>query len=268
MSAAPPIVLTIAGSDPSGGAGLQADLKTIHQHGGYGAAVPTLITVQSTKGVEQVEHLSPDLVRAQLACLLEDLEPSAAKTGALGTPAAAHVVASWMERTRFAWVIDPVWLPARGRPLSRGDMVEAYREAIIPRAALVTPNTLEAELLAEMPVRSLEEARRAAERIGALGAQAVLVKGGHLEGQVRGIDVLLCDGELTEFEAAELVPGSHHGTGCALSAAIATRIAFGDDIPAAVRRAKTWLTGALAGSFAVGTGAKPVNHLWPVSEET
>jgi hydroxymethylpyrimidine/phosphomethylpyrimidine kinase len=267
MTAAPPVVLTIAGSDPSGGAGLQADLKTIHQHGGYGAAVPTLITVQSTKGVEQVELLSPELLRAQLACLLEDLEPSAAKTGALGTPAAAHVVGSVMEHTRFPWVVDPVWLPARGRPLSRGDMVEAYRGAVIPRATLVTPNSLEAELLAKMPVRSIAQARQAAERIAALGARAVLVKGGHLEGEARGTDVLLCDGEVTELAAAELVPGRHHGTGCALSAAIATRIAFGDDIRTAVEGAKTWLTGALARSFAVGRGAKPVNHLWPVSDE-
>jgi hydroxymethylpyrimidine/phosphomethylpyrimidine kinase len=264
-----PVVLTIAGSDPSGGAGLQADLKTIHQHGGYGAAVPTLISVQSTRGVESVELLSADLIRAQLACLLEDFEPSSAKTGALGTPAAAHVVASVMQKhTRIPWVVDPVWLPARGKPLSRGDMVEAYRHAIVPRASLVTPNVLEAELLAEMSVRSIAEARQAAERIAALGARAVLVKGGHLEGEAQGIDVLLCDGEMTELAAAELVPGRFHGTGCALSAAIATRIALGDDIPGAVGRAKTWLTGALAGSFAVGTGAKPVNHLWPVSDET
>jgi hydroxymethylpyrimidine/phosphomethylpyrimidine kinase len=268
MIRTPPVVLTIAGSDPSGGAGLQADLKTIHQHGGYGAAVPTLVSVQSTREVEQVELLSADLIRAQLHCLLEDLEPSAAKTGALGTPAAAQVVASLMEEhTRFPWVVDPVWLPARGRPLSRGDMVEAYREAIVPRAVLLTPNAREAELLAEMPVRSIVQARRAAERIAALGVRAVLVKGGHLEGEARGVDVLLCDGEMTELAAAELVPGRFHGTGCALSAAIATRMALGDDIVAAVRRAKTWLTGALASSFAVGTGARPINHLWPVSDE-
>jgi hydroxymethylpyrimidine/phosphomethylpyrimidine kinase len=264
MSDALPIVLTVAGSDPSGGAGLQADLKTIHQHGAYGAAVPTLITVQNTNGVEHVELLSPDLVRAQLASLLGDVEPAAAKTGALGSRAVAHVLGSFMEETRFAWVVDPVWLPTRGRPLSSGDVVEAYKDAVIPRAAIVTPNAHEAGLLAGMPVRSLDDARNAAERIAALGAPAVLVKGGHLEGSARGTDLLLHGGEVTKLAPAEIVPGRFHGTGCALSAAIATRLAFGEDLPSAVDGAKAWLTGALAHAFAVGKGARPANHLWPL----
>jgi hydroxymethylpyrimidine/phosphomethylpyrimidine kinase len=262
MSEAPPIVLTVAGSDPSGGAGLQADLKTIHQHGAYGVAVPTLITAQSTTGVEEVELLSPDLVRAQLSSLLADVEPAAAKTGALGSPGVAHVLGSFMKETRFPWVVDPVWLPTRGRPLSKGNIVDAYKEALIPRAALVTPNVQEAALLAEMAVRSLDDAREAAERIAALGASAVLIKGGHLEGSDRGTDVLLQDGEVTELPAAQVVAGRFHGTGCALSAAIATRLALGQDIPAAVEGAKAWLAGALAHAFAVGKGAKPVNHFW------
>jgi hydroxymethylpyrimidine/phosphomethylpyrimidine kinase len=264
MSDAPPAVLTVAGSDPSGGAGVQADLKTIHQHGGYGAAVPTLITVQNTDGVEEVELLSPDLVRAQLSSLLGDLEVAAAKTGALGSPEVAHVVGSFMKETRFPWVVDPVWLPTRGRPLSKGDIVEAYKEVLVPRAALVTPNAQEAALLAEMAVCSLADAREAAERIARLGASAVLVKGGHLEGSARGTDVLLHDGEVTELPPTEIVAGRFHGTGCALSAAIATRLALGQDIPAAVEGAKAWLTGALAHAFAVGKGAKPVNHFWPM----
>jgi len=267
MRDAPPTVLTVAGSDPSGGAGLQADLKTIHQHRAYGIGVPTLITVQNTGGVEEVELLSPDLVRAQLASLLRDVEPAAAKTGALGSPAVTHVLGSIMEETAFAWVVDPVWLPTRGRPLSKGDVFTAYKDAVIPRAALVTPNAQEAGLLAEMPVRSLEDARTAAERIAALGAPAVLVKGGHLEGSATGIDVLLHDGKVTELAAAEVVPGRFHGTGCALSAAIATRLAFGEDIPAAVEGAKGWLTAALAHAFSVGKGARPVNHLWPLDEK-
>ena len=260
----PPIILTVAGSDPSGGAGLQADVKTIHQHGAYGVAVPTLITVQNTEGVQSVERLSPDLVRAQLAELLRDIEPAAAKTGALGSPEVAHVVGSFMDESSFAWVVDPVWLPARGKALSTDDVVGAYRDAIIPRAALVTPNVHEAALLAEMPVRSLDDARRAAERIAALGARAVLVKGGHLEGSERGTDLLLWDGQLVELTATEVVPGRFHGTGCALSASIATRLGFGADLRTAVAGAKAWLTGALAHAFAVGRGARPVNHLWDV----
>jgi hydroxymethylpyrimidine/phosphomethylpyrimidine kinase len=262
-----PIVLTVAGSDPSGGAGLQADLKTIHLHGAYGIAVPTLITVQSTERVEEVEFLSPDLVRAQLTTLLADVEPAAAKTGALGSPAVAHVLGSVMAETRFPWVVDPVWLPTRGKPLSKGDVVEAYKDAVIPRAALVAPNAQEAGLLAEMPVRSLDDAREAAERIAGLGARSVLVKGGHLEGSARGIDVLFHEGEAIELKAQDVVPGRFHGTGCALSAAVAARLAFGHDIPKAVVGAKAWLTQALTHAFAVGKGARPVNHLWPMDDK-
>jgi len=264
MSTPAPVVLTVAGSDPSGGAGLQADLKTIHQHGGYGAAVPTLITVQNTEGVDDVELLTADLVRAQLSTLLRDLEPRAAKTGALGSRAVAHVVGSIMSESGFPWVVDPVWLPSRGRPLSHGDVVEAYKEAIVPRASIVTPNAQEASLLAELPVRSLSDARAAAEQIAALGAGAVLVKGGHLEGSERGTDLLFHDGVITELRASELVPGRFHGTGCALSASIAARLALGADIPSAVVGAKHWLTSALRDAFAVGKGALPVNHLCPV----
>lgn len=267
MTAPPPIVLTVAGSDPSGGAGLQADLKTIHQHGAYGAAVPTLITVQDSERVEQVEMLSADLIGAQLEAVLGDLRPAAAKTGALGSAEVARLLGSVMERTGFSWVVDPVWLPSAGRPLSRGGVVEVYKDAVIPHAALVTPNAQEASLLAEMPVRSIEDAHRAAERIASLGASSVLVKGGHLEGAARGTDLLLHEARVIELAPVELVPGRFHGTGCALSAAIASRLAFGEAVPAAVQRSKAWLSAALAHAFAVGKGARPVNHLWPLDEK-
>ncbi len=267
MSEVVPVVLTVAGSDPSGGAGLQADLKTIHQHGGYGAAVPTLITVQSTAGVEDVELLSAALVEAQLASLLRDVTPAAAKTGALGSREVAEVVGAFMAKTGFPWVVDPVWLPSRGRPLSKGDIVEAYKEAVLPVAALVTPNAQEAGLLAEIAVRTVDDAREAAARIAERGARSVLVKGGHLEGPERGTDVLLHEDTFTELPPDELVPGRFHGTGCAFSAAIATRLALGDDVVAAVATSKQWLTGALREAFAVGQGATPVNHLWPVASK-
>jgi hydroxymethylpyrimidine/phosphomethylpyrimidine kinase len=146
-------------------------------------------------------------------------------------------------------------------------VVQAYKDAVIPHAALVTPNAQEAALLAEVPVRSLDDAREAAERIVALGANSVLVKGGHLEGSDRGTDLLLHEGTVTELAAVEVVPGRFHGTGCALSAAIASRMAFGQDIPGAVEGAKAWLTGALAHAFAIGRGAKPVNHSWPLDDK-
>jgi hydroxymethylpyrimidine/phosphomethylpyrimidine kinase len=264
MSERPPIVLTVAGSDPSGGAGLQADLKTIHQHGAYGAAIPTLITVQDSDRVLDVELLSADLVRAQLSLLLDDIEPAAAKTGALGSPAIAQVLGSLMKESGFPWVVDPVWWPSRGKTLSEGDLVEAYKQAVIPHAALVTPNALEAGRLAGLSVQTLADARVAAERIADLGAAAVLVKGGHLEGEARGTDLLFFEGELSELGASGVVPGRFHGTGCALSAAIAARLALGADIPTAVNGAKAWLGAALTHAFSVGKGAQPVNHLWPV----
>jgi hydroxymethylpyrimidine/phosphomethylpyrimidine kinase len=267
MTSARPVVLTVAGSDPSGGAGLQADLKTIHQLGGYGAAVPTLITVQDTTSVAAVERLSADLVRAQLDNLLGDLQPAAAKTGALGSPDVVRVLASVMAASDFPWVVDPVWLPSEGRPLSKGGVVEAYKQAILPEAALVTPNAQEAGLLSEMPVRTLDDAVEAARRIASFGVAAVLVKGGHLEGEALGTDVLLVEGRLTELRATELVSGRFHGTGCALSAAIATRLARGDALEAAVTHAKVWLTGALRHAFGVGGGALPVNHHWPLSDK-
>jgi hydroxymethylpyrimidine/phosphomethylpyrimidine kinase len=267
MTVAPPTVLTVAGSDPSGGAGLQADLKTIHQHGAYGAAVPTLITVQDSLEVGRVELLSAELVLAQLSAVLSDLEPAAAKAGALGSPEVARALGSIMEETRFGWVVDPVWLPSRGAPLSKGDMIAAYKEAIIPQAELVTPNANEAALLAGVPVRTLDDARAAVERIAALGAAAVLIKGGHLEGADRGTDLLLHNGEVNVLKATAIVPGRFHGTGCALSAAIASRLAFGENLAAAVEGAKAWLAGALAHAYAVGKGAKPVNHLWPLDEK-
>jgi hydroxymethylpyrimidine/phosphomethylpyrimidine kinase len=268
MTAPRPVVLTVAGSDPSGGAGLQADLKTIHQHGGYGAAVPTLITVQSTQGVEGVSPLRADLVRAQLAAVLSDLEPRAAKTGALGSIGVAHLLGTVMEQTEFPWVVDPVWLPSRGRPLSSAKVVDAYCEAVIPHAAVVTPNLQEARTLTGMPIRDLRQMRQAARQIVALGARAVLLKGGHLEGSARGTDVLVIGEEIHELPAAEIYPGPFHGTGCALSAAITTRLAFGEEILPAVLRAKTWLTGALAHAFPVGKGAMPVNHFWRIPDET
>lgn len=267
MTETPPIVLSVAGSDPSGGAGLQADLKTIQQHGGYGAAVPTLLTVQSTGGVAGVDLLSGESVDAQLRCLLEDVTPAAAKTGALGSPEVAAVVGATIARTSFPWVVDPVWLPSRGRPIAQGSIVEAYKACVIPHATLVTPNAKEASLLAELPVRSADDAEKAARRIASLGARAVLIKGGHLEGSDAAIDVLLDSGRVTRLVPDRLVAGSFHGTGCALSAAIATRLAHGEELTSAVRAAKAWLTGALANAFSIGKGAMPVNHLWPVEQK-
>ena len=265
---AAPIVLTVAGSDPSGGAGLQADLKTIQAHRAYGAAVPTLITVQHTRGVERVEVLPAELVEAQLEALLSDLHPRAAKTGALGSPEIMQVVGAVVRSSDYPWVIDPVWVPSHGRALSTGDLTEAYRTLLIPSATLVTPNADEAGRLAGCEVRNLEDARNAAAQIAALGARAVLVTGGHLQGDELGTDVLWVDGTVQELRPGRPLLGDFHGTGCALSSAIASRLALGEAISEAVVGAKAWLEGALEHALAVGEGARPVNHLWEFDRES
>ena len=250
-----PAVLSVAGSDPSGGAGLQSDIKTVHAHGCYALAAPSLLTVQSTQGVQAVQLLEAALVRAQLDCLLRDVSPAAAKTGALGSAAVVVEIAALARQTDFPWVVDPVFLPTTGASLAEPGLVEAMRDALLPEAALVTPNTSEAGALAQMQVRSLQDAREAATRIASLGARAVLVKGGHLPDDSRGTDLLLAEGEFHELAPSARLSQVPHGTGCALSAAIASRLARGETLLNAVSSAKVWLTAVSERAFALGQGA-------------
>src|SRR5689334_15670964 len=178
----PPVALTIAGSDPSGGAGIQADLKTFHQFGVYGEAVVTLLTVQNTTRVSRVEPMDPDLVREQLNAVLEDIPPRAAKTGALGSAEVVRVIAECAASFGFPLVVDPVMISKHGHALLAPDAIDAIRKELLPRASLITPNLPEAEALAGFAIRSLDDLRRAACRIRQLGAGSVLVKGGHAEG--------------------------------------------------------------------------------------
>lgn len=254
-----PIALTIAGSDPSGGAGIQADLKTFHQHGAYGTAVLTLLTAQSTRGVTRVDVCAPDLVLAQLDTLLADLPPSAAKTGALGSAAVVRAVASRAARFAFPLVVDPVMISKHGAPLLDEDARDAIATELMPHAALFTPNAHEASALTGMEVRTREHARAAARALVERGARAVLVKGGHVEGAP--IDVLATrEGALVEI-ASERVDTQHtHGTGCTYSAAITAHLAGGVPLEDAIRRAKAWLTEALRSAPGIGGGVGPVDH--------
>jgi hydroxymethylpyrimidine/phosphomethylpyrimidine kinase len=253
-----PIALTIAGSDPSGGAGLQADLKTFHQFGVYGEAVVTLITVQNTLRVSRVECLPADLVVEQIRAVLEDVPPQAAKTGALGNRAIVEAVAEAAAEFDFPLVVDPVLISKHGAPLLAEDARAALIERLIPRAALLTPNLHEAAALAGFPVRDPDQMRRAAEAIAKLGARAVLVKGGHLE--TGATDVLLADGRFYEFPAPRIATRHTHGTGCTYSAAIAACLARGLGLPDAVRAAKAFITEAIRTNPGLGGGAGPVNH--------
>ncbi len=242
------VALTIGGSDPSGGAGIQADLKTFHQFGVYGEAVITLVTVQNTMRVTRVELLSPELIAGQIAAVVEDIPPAAAKTGALGSEAAVRAVARAAAGWGFPLVVDPVMAATHGAPLSAGGW-----EELLPHAALVTPNLLEAEELT-----GTADPRRAAFLLREMGARAVLIKGGHREGDATD---LLFDGvEWTELATPRIATRHTHGTGCTYSAAIAAGLAAGLPLGDAVARAKRFIHAAIATSPGLGRGRGPVNH--------
>lgn len=257
----PPVALTIAGSDPSGGAGIQADLKTFHQFGVYGEAVITLLTVQNTVRVERVECLPAALVTEQLRAVVEDIPPGAAKTGALGTAEVVRAVARLAPEFHCPLVVDPVMVSKHGKPLMADEARQALAGELLPRAFLVTPNIPEAEALTGMAIRDAAAMRRAAERLSALGARAVLIKGGHLPG--RAADLLFANGRFHEFAAERIDTRHTHGTGCTYSAAIAAGLARGCAIEEAVARAKRFITEAIRGNPGLGAGCGPVNHHAP-----
>jgi hydroxymethylpyrimidine/phosphomethylpyrimidine kinase len=206
-----PIALTIAGSDPIGGAGIQADLKTFHQFGVYGEAVITLLTVQNTTRVSRVDCIPADLVLAQLAAVLEDIPPHAAKTGALGNREIVEAIAAAAADFRFPLVVDPVMISKHGQPLISPDAIAAVRELLLPRATLICPNLQEAEELTGLEVRSVDDMQAAAKRLCEMGAKAALVKGGHL--QESAVDVLFDGQDWREFTAPHFDTPHTHGTG-------------------------------------------------------
>ena len=251
------VALTIAGSDPSGGAGIQADLKTFHQFGVYGEAVITLLTVQNTERVSRVECIEPDLVRDQIRAVVEDIRPGAAKTGALGNREIVEAVAEAAAGFDFPLVVDPVMISKHGVPLMDEAAREAVRRLLVPRAFLLTPNLAEAEALTGLEVRTPAEMRRAAERLSKAGAGAVLVKGGHLGGEA--VDILLFEGQWHEFSAPRIETKHTHGTGCAFSAAITAGLANRLPLVAAVGAAKEFISEAIRTSPGLGRGSGPVN---------
>lgn len=257
----PPIALTIAGSDPSGGAGIQADLKTFHQFGVYGEAAITLLTVQNTREVSRVQVMSPGLVADQIQAVLRDLPPAAAKTGALGSADMIRTVAAQARGFRFPLVVDPVMISKHGAPLLPEDAVDALRQQLLPLCHLLTPNLHEAAALTGMEVTCPATMRDAARAIADMGAKAVLLKGGHLDGDA--LDLLLEDGEFTEFTAARVVTPHTHGTGCTYSAAITACLARGLALQEAVARAKRFIAEAIRTNPGLGAGNGPVNHFAP-----
>ncbi len=253
-----PVALTIAGSDPSGGAGIQADLKTFHRFGVYGEAVVTLITAQNTVSVSRVHVLDADLILEQLDAVLSDIPPQAAKTGALGNARVVEAIAARARRFPFSLVVDPVMVSKHGRLLVEPDAIAVIRRDLLPYAFLLTPNLAEAAALTGRAVATIDQMRDAARALADCGAQAVLVKGGHLEGDA--VDVLLSDGAFHEFASERIATRHTHGTGCTYSAAITAGLAQGQDLLTAVGHAKRFVTRAIVANPGLGSGSGPLNH--------
>jgi len=261
-----PVALTIAGSDPSGGAGIQADLKTFHQLGVYGEAVITLLTVQNTHRVSRVEVVAPELVVEQIRAVIEDIPPLAAKTGALGSAEVVRAVAQMAADFQFPLVVDPVMISKHGSLLLAEEARAAVRDDLLPHASVLTPNLHEAEALTGRPVNDTASMREACKMLHGLGALSVLIKGGHLKGLAK--DVLLHQGTFFEFSAERIDTKNTHGTGCTYAAAITAEIAKGLSLPEAVGRAKRYITEAIRTNPNLGSGAGPVNHHACVPEDT
>ncbi|CAM3434839.1 bifunctional hydroxymethylpyrimidine kinase/phosphomethylpyrimidine kinase [Corallococcus sp. ZKHCc1 1396] len=260
------IALTIAGSDSGGGAGIQADLRTFSFHRVHGTSALTAVTAQNTRGVTRVDLLPPESVTAQVAAVASDMRVDAVKVGMLAHRGIIEAVAEQLAHVPVGpVVVDPVMVSRAGSQLLDDAAVTSLRARMLPLAAILTPNRHEARLLAGMDIETLEDMREAARRIHALGPRAVLVKGGGMQGALRGTDVWF-DGTHLETLAVEPVETPNtHGTGCTLSAAIAARLALGSTPLEAVRLAKTYVTAALRYPLAVGHGNGPIGHFFPLN---
>jgi hydroxymethylpyrimidine/phosphomethylpyrimidine kinase len=255
-----PIALTIAGSDPSGGAGLQADLKTFHRFGCYGTSVLTLVTAQNTRGVTRVELLAEDLVLAQLEAVWSDLPPAALKTGAIGSATLIAAVAGFLAARRGPpLVLDPVMISKHGHRLLPEDAVAVLTGRLLPLAAVVTPNWHEAAALTGLAVGDAASARAAAQALRSAGARAVLIKGGAGADGLAADLLLDQDGEL-ELPALRLATRASHGTGCTFAAALTANLALGHGLREAALRAKAYIHHAIATAPGLGGGLGPVNH--------
>jgi hydroxymethylpyrimidine/phosphomethylpyrimidine kinase len=260
-----PVVMTIAGSDSGGGAGIQADLKTFAALGVHGTSALTAITAQNTLGVTDIMELPPALVAAQIEAVMLDIGASAAKTGMLSSAEIIEVVANAITRFEITnLVVDPVMVAKGGARLLRDDAVDALRRHLLPLAAVVTPNLPEAEVLLGRPIRTHDERRQAARDLVALGARAAVVKGGHADEQ-QAIDHFFDGTELAELQSPRIATANTHGSGCVFSAAIAADLAKGSDSLAAVLLAKEFITGAIERSLEVGRGHGPVNPMFRLS---
>ena len=257
---APPRVLAIAGSDSGGGAGIQADLKTMLAMGVHGMTVICAVTAQNSVGVQGYWELPPEAVRAQLDSVLSDIGAQAVKTGMLASAPLVRTVCDALAEVAAPVVVDPVAVSKHGDSLLSDGTLDAVRDRLLPLATVVTPNLYEAELLTGLHIEDEDQMLTAARMIAAMGPQCVLMKGGHLAG--RPVDLLLDGDRVVRFGGQRIDSVHTHGTGCTLASAIASYLGRGDDVPTAVARAKDYVTGAIAAGFPLGAGIGPVDHGW------
>ena len=253
--------LSIAGSDSSGGAGIQADLKTMTMNGVYAMTAITALTAQNTTGVQGILESTPDFLRKQLDAVFEDIRPDAVKIGMVSSPLLIQTIA---ERLRFYQaqriVLDPVMVATSGARLIQPEAIETLRRELLPLALVVTPNIPEAEILAGCTIDGSVAMEEAARQIGQRYGCAVLLKGGHSINDAN--DLLYAEGQLRWFAGKRIQNPNTHGTGCTLSSAIAANLAKGFDLPTSVERAKAYLSGALAAMLDLGHGSGPMNHAY------
>lgn len=265
MASSIPVALTIAGSDSGGGAGIQADLRTFAFHCVHGTSALTCITAQNTLGVNRVDALLPEAVKAQIEAVVKDIGVQGTKTGMLLNQEIILVVAEVVETLSLKQlVVDPVMVSRAGVQLIDNSAVAALRDFLLPKASIVTPNIYEAQILAGLDINDISDMRLAAEKIHKLGVKTVLVKGGALKHDLRGVDVWF-DGDCFEtLKTATVETTNTHGTGCTLSAAITANLARGQDLFSAVKLAKDYITNALKYALEIGKGQGPVGHFFPL----
>jgi len=258
---APPILLTVAGFDPSCGAGIAADLKTFAMHDCYGVAAITALTIQSTQGVKAVQPVPHATLRAQLDALAEDVEIACVKIGMLANRGNAVATAEFLDQNGLSRVVlDPIVHPSSGGPeLLDPSGLKFLRDEMIKRVAVVTPNLAEAELLTGLEVKDVASMKAAAQKLVEMGARAAVVKGGHLD---KPIDVLFDGNEIVTFGGDQVKSGHTHGTGCVFSSAIAAQLASGRALPEAVTLAKAFVTKAIEHGLPIGKGPGPVNPFY------
>jgi hydroxymethylpyrimidine/phosphomethylpyrimidine kinase len=262
MASTPACVLAIAGSDSAGGAGLQADLKTMLALGVHGMTVVCAVTAQNSVGVQGYWELPADAVAAQLESVLGDIPVQAVKTGMLASVPIVETVCGVLSGVEAPIVVDPVAVSKHGDSLLSPGALDAVKERLLPLATVVTPNLLEAELLTGIQIADEAGMLKAAEVISGLGPRWVLVKGGHLPGNP--VDLLYDGHQATRFGGQRILSRHTHGTGCTLASAIASFLARGSDVPGAVESARQFVAGAIAGGFPLGAGIGPVDHAWRI----